>query len=159
MTKSKKSNQRRLFLCTTNPKELRFDLSLADGKAALFANADADFLPLTIYSLRWSIETSYYEQKTFWALGDYRVRSKVGIERLVNLLTLCYSSVKLLPYLSEDFRALRDSSPQQIRFTLGRLIHQEAFFASLASRPEIGKNAASLLNRLKSLAFVSLKSA
>ena len=61
---------------------------LADAKAALFTNADADFLPLTIYTLHWNIETAHYEQKAFWALGDYRLRSKVGIERLVNLLTI-----------------------------------------------------------------------
>ena len=157
VTQSEKGGQRRLFLCTNDPKELRFDLSLADAKAALYAKADPDFLPLTIYSLRWEIETAYYEQKTFWALGDYRLRSKVGIERLINLLTLCYSAVKLLPYLSGDFCALQGLSPQQVRFTLGRLIRQEVFFASLTSRPEFGKNAASLLNRLKSLAFASLK--
>ena len=159
VTKSEKSGQFRVFLCTKNPKELRFDLSLADAKAALFANTDVDFLPLTIYGLRWNIEVSYYEQKTFWALGDYRVRSKAGIERLVNLLTLRYSAVKLLPYSIGDFCALRGLSPQQTRFTLGRLIGQEVFFASLAGRPELGKNASSLLNLLESLAFDSLKAA
>ena len=30
---------------------------------------------MTIYSLRWNIETAYYEQKTFWALGDYPMQS------------------------------------------------------------------------------------
>ena len=159
VTKSAKSGQRRLFLCTSDPKALRFDLSLADAKAALFANADADFLPLTIYALRWNIEVSYYEQKTFWALGDYRLRSKVGIERLVNLLTLCYSAVKLLPDSCGDFCALRGLSPQQIRFMLGRSIRREVFFATLAERPELGKNASSLLNLLKSLPFDSLKTA
>ena len=162
VTKSEKGSQRRLFLCTKNPKELRFDLSLADAKAALYAKADPDLLPLTIYALRWNIETAYYEQKTFWALGDYRLRSKVGIERLVNLLTLCYSAVKLLPYFPYfcgDFCALRGSSPQRTRFALGRLIRQEVFFASLASHPEIGKNVSSLLNRLQSLVFASLKAA
>ena len=159
VTKSEKSGQRRLFLCTKNPIELRFDLSLADAKAALYAKAAPDLLPLTIYSLRWNIETAYYEQKTFWALGDYRLRSKVGIERLVNLLTLCYSAVKLLPYSSGDFRVLQGLSPQQSRFTLGRLIRQEVFFASLAGRPELGKNASTLLNLLESLVFDSLKAA
>jgi len=159
VTKSEKGNQRRLFLCTKDPKELSFDLSLSDAKAALFANADADFLPLTIYALRWNIETAYYEQKTFWALGDYRLRSKVGIERLINLLTLCYSTVKLLPYSCGDFFALRGSSPQRTRFALGRLIRQEVFFASLASHPEIEKNLSYLLNRLQALLFASLKAA
>ena len=82
VSKSAKSGQRRLFLCTNDPKALRFDLSLADSKAALFANADAEFLPLTIYGLRWNIEASHYEQKTFWALGDYRLRSKSALSVL-----------------------------------------------------------------------------
>ena len=150
---------RRLFLCTNDLKALHSDLSLADAKAALFANADADFLPLTIYALRWNIEVSYYEQKTFWALGDNRLRSKVGIERLVNLLTLCYSAVKLLPYSCGDFCALRGLSPQQTRFTLGRSIRREVFFATLPERPELGKNDSGLLNLLKYLLFDSLKTA
>ena len=96
--KSEKSGQRRLFLCTKNPKELRFDLSPADAKAALYAKADPDLLPFTIYGLRWNIETAYYERKTFRALGGCRLRSGIGIERLINLLTLRYSVAKLLPY-------------------------------------------------------------
>ena len=156
VTKSKKGNHYRLYLCTKDPKELRFDLSRAGEKAALFAKADADFLPLTVYALRWNIEVSYYEQKTFWALGDYRLRSQVGMERLVNLLTLCYAAAKLIPYSSGDFSALRGLSPQQVRFTLGRLIRQEVFLAALARRPEIGKNAFASLDCLKSVAFASL---
>jgi len=159
VTKSEKSGQRRVFLCTQDPKKLRFDLSLADAKAALFANADTDFLPLTIYSLRWNIEVSYYEQKTFWAFGDYRLRSKIGIERLINLLTLSYSAVKLLPYSIGDFCVLRGLSPQQTRFTLGRSIRREVFFATLAGRLELGKNAPMFLNLLESLAFDFLKTA
>ena len=114
-------------------------------------------LPLTIYGPRWNIETAHYEQKTFWAFGDCRLRSQVGIERLLNLLTLCDSAAELLPYSCGDFCALRDSSPQQVRFALGRLIRQEAFFSTLAGRPELGKNPSRLLNSLKSLAFASLK--
>ena len=77
VTKSEKSGQFRLFLCTKNPKELRFDLSLADAKAALFANADVAFLPLTIYALRWNIEVSYYEHTSFQDLrGIERIKSQ-----------------------------------------------------------------------------------
>ena len=32
-----------------------------------------------LYSFRWNIETSYYEQKTFWSLCSYMVRSCKGI--------------------------------------------------------------------------------
>ena len=102
-TKAKDGNSYRLFLCTENPQNLPFDIAFSDESAACFAKADSNFTPLTIYALRWNIEIAYYEQKTFWALGDYRLRSKTGIERLLNLLTLCYSSTKILPFLSDNF--------------------------------------------------------
>ncbi|MEE5994027.1 MAG: hypothetical protein V3G42_12430, partial [Oscillospiraceae bacterium] len=35
------------------------------------AQTNISFLPLTIYALRWHIETAYYEQKKFWSLGNY----------------------------------------------------------------------------------------
>ncbi len=38
-------------------------------------------LPLGLFSLRWNIEISYYETKTFWSFRDYMVRSVEGIER------------------------------------------------------------------------------
>ena len=40
-----------------------------------------------------SIETSYYEQKTFWSLCSYMVRSCKGIEMLVNLINICYCAM------------------------------------------------------------------
>ena len=159
VTKARKGKHYRLFLCTQDPKQLQFDLSFADTKASVFAQADPDFLPLTIYALRWNIEVSYYEQKTFWALGDYRLRSQSGIERLVNLLTLCYSSVKLLPYLSQDFSALKDLSAQQARFKLGELIRREVFFAAFVDHLETTKNSSALVNLLKSRIFPFLSAA
>ena len=33
---------------------------------------------------------SYYEQKTFWSLCSYMVRSRKGIEMLVNLINISY---------------------------------------------------------------------
>ena len=41
------------------------------------------YIPLLLYSFRWNIEVSYYEQKTFCS---YMVRSCKGIEMLVNLI-------------------------------------------------------------------------
>ena len=37
---------------------------------------------LFLYSFHWNIETSYYEQKTFWSFCSYMVRSCKGIEML-----------------------------------------------------------------------------
>ena len=50
-------------------------------------------IPLFLYSFRWNIETSYYEQKTFWSLCRYMVRSCKGIEMLVNLINICYCAM------------------------------------------------------------------
>ena len=150
VTKSKKGKSYRLFLCTTDPKSLQFDLSYLDQNSAAFTDVDADLLPLRVYALRWNIEVAYYEQKTFWSLSDYRLRSQVGIERLVNLLTLCYASVKLLPYLSQDFCALKGMSPQQARFTLGQLIRQQVFLSTFVARINDGKISDELLDLLKS---------
>ena len=148
-TKVKDGKSYRLFLCTENPQNLHFDFAFSDERAASFAQADSNFMPLTIYTLRWNIEVSYYEQKTFWALGNYRLRSQTGIERLVNLLTLCYSAMKILPFLSDAFRFLKGLSPQQARFALGQAINREVFFASFVARLETAKYSSKLISILK----------
>lgn len=56
------------------------------------------YIPLFLYSFRRNIETSYYEQKTFWSFCSYMVRIHKGIEMLVNLINISYCAMKLLPY-------------------------------------------------------------
>ena len=46
----------------------------------VWKNDRMKYIPLFLYSFRWNIETSYYEQKTFWSLCRYMVRSCKGIE-------------------------------------------------------------------------------
>ena len=46
------------------------------------------FIPLFLFSFRWNIEASYYEQKTFWSLYIYMVRNRKRIEMLVNLINI-----------------------------------------------------------------------
>ena len=48
------------------------------------------YIPLFLYSFRWNIETSYYEQKTFWSFCSYMVRSCKGMEMLINLINISY---------------------------------------------------------------------
>ena len=143
VTKTKNGTQR-LFICTKSPDELNFDFTASElGKASLFAKSDVQFLPLTVYSMRWSIEVAYYEQKRFWSLGNYMLRSKIGIERLTNLLTLLYSFMTLLPFYDKTFSALSDNSPQQSRFVIGMTIWQELFFATFEHGHISSKNALS----------------
>ena len=97
------------------------------------------FLPLTIYSLHWNIEVSFYEMKKFWSLEDYMLRSKIGIERLTNLLMIVYSLMTLLPFYDSLFFPLADKSPQETRFLIDRQIQQELFFATFEIQPTSSK--------------------
>ena len=136
-----KSGSRRLFLCTASSESLHFDTNCSGvGKAVHYAETDISFLPLTIYALRWHIETAYYEQKKFWSLGDYMLRSKDGIECLLNLLTILYSMMSLLPFLDSYFSFLSGKSSQQSRFLLSYQIQQDLFFAAFVQRLKHTKN-------------------
>ena len=159
VTKSKDGKSSRLFLSTKKPQDICFDIAFSDKCAASFAKADSNFIPLTIYALRWNIEVAYYEQKTFWSLGDYRLRSQTGMERLVNLLTLCYSAMKILPFLSDAFLFLKGLSPQQARFALSKVINRELFFASFVDSLETAKNSPKLIYALKSHFFTFTRAA
>ena len=75
------------------------------------------------------------------------------MERLLNLLTLCYASTKILPFLSDDFLFLKGLSPQQARFALSKAINRELFFASFIARLETAKISPNLISTLKSLFF------
>ena len=127
ITKTQNGNQR-LFICTKAPHQMNFDFHSSQlGKASLFAKADIQFLPLTVYAMRWHIEVAYYEQKKFWSLGMYMLRSRTGIERLTNLLTVLYAFMTLLPFYDNTFITLANSSPQQSRFVIGMTIWHELF--------------------------------
>lgn len=89
------------------------------------------YIPMFLYSFRWSIEVSYYEQKEFWSLCSYMVRNRKGIEMLVNLINIAYCAMKLLPYQDETFTKYQNESTQEIRFALSVRIRQEVLFANL----------------------------
>lgn len=94
------------------------------------------YIPLFLYSFRWNIEISYYEQKTFWSLCSYMVRSCKGIEMMVNLINVAYCAMKLLPYQDESFSDFRDKSVQDFHFELSEGIRQQLFFATLVQNIE-----------------------
>ena len=145
-------SQRRVILCCDSwyPKGCVKQLVEEYANLTIICNVRSD---TALYALRWNIEIAYYEQKTFWALGDYRLRSQTGIERLLNLLTLCYASTKILPFLSDDFLFLKGLSPQQARFALSKAINRELFFASFSARLETAKISPKLISTLKSIFF------
>lgn len=104
------------------------------------------YIPLLLYSFRWNIEISDYEQKTFWSLCSYMVRSYKGIDMMINLINIAYCGIKLLPYQDEKFSDYRDKSMQDFRFALSEDIHQ---FFTLVQNIENQIKSSSIINALK----------
>ena len=110
-----------------------------------------DDIPLFLYAFRWNIEVGYYEHKTFWSLCSYMVRSRKGIEMLVNLINIAYCAMKLLPYQDEAFSKYRRESAQDFRFVLSERIRQEVFFATFVKKSESIIKSSALMRALKYL--------
>lgn len=86
------------------------------------------YIPQFLYSFRWNTEVNYYEQKSFWALCAYMVRSRKGIEMLVNLINISYCAMKLLPYTEETFAQCKGNSVQEFRFVFSERIRRQMFY-------------------------------
>lgn len=134
-TDPEKPSSFRLFLSTVEPEGIAVEPpKQADEKIRTYSAWG--MLPLGLFSLRWNIETSYYETKTFWSFCDYMIRSVKGIERLANLTCISYAAVRLLPYYSMEFQEYRGQSPQEIRYQLGEKIRMNIIIHSLGQTIE-----------------------
>ena len=109
------------------------------------------YIPLFLYSFRWNIETSYYEQKTFWSLCSYMVRNCKGIEMLVNLINICYCAMKILPYQDEQFSEYRTKSVQEFRFELSQGIRSQIFLTNFVRNIETHIKSNVIIKALKQL--------
>ena len=109
------------------------------------------YIPLFLYSFRWNIETSYYEQKIFWSLCSYTVRSCKGIEMLVNLINICYCAMKILPYQDEQFSEYRTKSVQEFRFELRQGIRSQIFLTNFVRNIETHIKSNVIIKALKQL--------
>ena len=109
------------------------------------------FIPLLCYTFRWNIEVSYYEQKTFWSLCSYMLRSRKGIEMLVNLINISYCVMKILPYQEESFSKYRTESVQEFRFALSEQIRQQVFYTTFVRNIETSIKSSVVMKALKQL--------
>ena len=153
VTSSEKgSSSRRLFFSTIFPEQMQIFCAWQE-KAPLnqTGSGNMQYIPLFCYSFRWNIEVSYYEQKTFWSLCSYMVRSRNGIELLVNLINITYCAMKILPYQDESFAKYRTESVQEFRFALSEKIKQEVFFANFVQNIETSIKSTAVSNALKRL--------
>ena len=128
---SKTAKTRRLFFSTIAPESIRMACAWQE-KAPLNRTGREwmQYVPLFLYSFRWNIEVSYYEQKNFWSICAYMVRSRKGIETMVNLINIAYCAMKILPYNDKSFAQYKDTSAQEFRLALSEQINQKVIFAA-----------------------------
>lgn len=93
-----------------------------------------------IYRIYWNIEAVFYQQKTFWSLGNYMVRSKEDINKYVNLLGVAYSLTILLPFISNNLYKYKFQSPQEVKYYLSDGNSKEFIFSKLLKILQLGKN-------------------
>lgn len=148
----KDSGSRRLFFSTVFPEQLHIFRAWQE-KSPLNQTGSSlmQYIPLFLYAFRWNIEVSYYEQKTFWSLCGYMVRSRKGIEMLVNLINIAYCAMKLLPYQDETFSTYRIESVQEFRFVLSEQIRRQVFYATFVNNIETSIKSNAIIKVLKKL--------
>ncbi len=79
------------------------------------------------------------------------VRSRKGIEMLVNLINITYCAMKLLPYQDKVFSEYRAESVQEFRFAISRQIQERVFCATFAKNIETHIKSNAIMNALKQL--------
>ena len=148
----KEHGTKRLFFSTIFPEDLQIFCAWQEKAPLNQTGSDCmKYIPLLLYSFRWNIETSYYEQKTFWSFCNYMVRSCKGIEMLVNLINISYCAMKILPYQNEHFSEYRTKSVQEFRFELSQGIRSQIFFATFVKNIETHIKSNAMTKTLKQL--------
>ena len=148
----KEHGTKRLFFSTIFPEDLQIFCAWQEKEPLNQTGSDRmKYIPLFLYSFRWNIETSYYEQKTFWSLCSYMVRSCKGIEMLVNLINICYCAMKILPYQDEQFSEYRTKSVQEFRFELSQGIRSQIFLTNFVRNIETHIKSNVIIKALKQL--------
>ena len=148
----KEGSSRRLFFSTVFPEQISMFCAWQEKAPLNQTNSERmKYIPLFLYDFRWNIEVSYYEQKTFWSLCNYMVRSSKGIEMLVNLINISYCAMKMLPYQDATFKEYQYKSVQEFRFVLSKQIREQIFYAHFVKNIENNIKSNRLLNALKQL--------
>ena len=159
VTSPKKGNgKRRLFLCTKNPEELECNWEKS-ASATLYAYGKENpmYLPMGFYEMRWEIEVSYYEEKTFWSMESYRVRSGCGIERLINLQTIAYSAMTLLPYSDKIFAKYKFASAQETKYAIAQELQTQFILCSFGKFLETIKNSSICLKHMENYVLTRME--
>ena len=79
------------------------------------------------------------------------VRSRKGIEMLVNLINISYCAMKILPYQDKYFSKYRTKSVQEFRFELSQEIRKQIFFTTFVKNIETHIKSETMIKALKQL--------
>ena len=79
------------------------------------------------------------------------VRSRRGIETLVNLINISYCAMKLLPYMEESFSQYRNGSVQESQFVLSGQIRRQIFYVNLLQNIETHIKSRAVIKALRYL--------
>ena len=85
------------------------------------------------------------------------LRSRIGIERMLNLITILYSAMKLLPYLENEFSEYQTESVQDFRWYLSKRIREQLIIQCFVKNLEndIKSSTIRQLLQQKALSFFS----
>ena len=86
------------------------------------------------------------------------VRSRKGIEMLVNLINISYCAMKILPYQDKYFSKYRTKSVQEFRFELNQEIRKQIFFATFVKNIETHIKSETMINFTNYNSSSSIKS-
>ena len=86
------------------------------------------------------------------------VRSRKGIEMLVNLINISYCAMKILPYQDKYFSKYRTKSVQEFRFELSQEIRKQIFFATFVKNIETHIKSETMINLTNYNSSSSIKS-
>lgn len=126
------NKSKRLFLSTIAPEKLASLLVGYESIPATFNNGQWElYSPMLIYAERWVLEVCFENMKTFWGLTEYKVRSEESLLTYINLINLAYGGTILLPYLVDNYKGFKQSSPQEIRKEVSQQLHKEISLAKL----------------------------
>ena len=152
VTEAKQSKSKRLFICT-NPQICIVDIECIEDKTIkAIVKAIPETACFACYWLRWGIEVGFMEQKAYWGFSDYMLRSVDGIERLINVQSIAYATLCLLPWVDRKFASLKSLSIQERRYAVGRVISHQLFISNLVRTLKNEKNSKELIAACKKVA-------
>jgi len=71
----------------------------------------------------------FYELKSFWSFGNCMLRSKLGIESFINIISISYAGAKSIPFADHFFSDFSDLSSQTTKYAFGEAIRKKLFLA------------------------------